>query len=51
MKKAQLEELFGNALSALVCAEGGSLETALDDMGVSDQNTRDQIAKWFGWDD
>lgn len=49
--KLKFEELFSDALGALVSECGGSIETALDEMYVRDIETRDAIRKWFGWDD
>lgn len=51
MKKAELESLAANALSALVAECGGSLETALDEAGIHDPKQRQEIKDWFGWDE
>ena len=49
MKKLNFEDLFGQALGALVDENGGSLEAALDEMDVSDEE-RVAIKNWFGWE-
>ena len=51
MKKAELENLAANALSALVAECGGSLEVALDEVGIRDPKQRQEIKDWFGWDE
>ena len=51
MKKAELESLAANALSALVAECGGSLEVALDEAGIHDPKQRQEIKDWFGWDE
>jgi len=51
MDKELLEELFAKALATLIEQNGGSMETALDDLGVQDERDRKPIKEWFGWDD
>lgn len=51
MKKAVLDELFAKALSALIDHNNGSMEDALDDMGVDTEEERDIIKDWYGWED
>lgn len=45
------EELFNKALQALIHCNGGSLEAAMDDMGIQDEKTREQIRDYLGWYD
>lgn len=51
MEKDLLEELLGQALNALIEHNGGSMEQALDDMGVQDERDRKPIKEWFGWEE
>ena len=51
MSKELLEELFAKALATLIEQNGGSMEQALDDLGVQDERDRKPIKEWFGWDD
>ena len=51
MKKEELEELASKALCALVGANGGSIESSLDDMRIDDEGERKAIKKWFGWEE
>lgn len=51
MSKELLEELLGQALATLIEQNGGSMEQALDDMGVQDERDRKPIKEWFGWDE
>lgn len=48
--KQDFEELFSKALATLIEQNGGSIETALDDMGIQDERDREPIKEWFGWD-
>jgi len=50
MDNELLEELLARALSALIERNGGSIEAALDDMGVQDERDREPIKLWFGWE-
>lgn len=50
MDKELLEELFAKALATLIEKDGGSMEQALDDMGVQDERDRQPIKDWFGWE-
>lgn len=50
MKKLNFENLFSQALGALVDENGGSLESALDELSVSDEE-RVAIKNWFGWEE
>ena len=46
------EELAASALSALVESNGGSLDTALWEIGIEfDSEEGKAIREWFGWDD
>ena len=46
------ESLFADCLSSLTEANGGSLSTALWEMGIDDESEQGKaIKKWFGWDD
>ena len=51
MTKEKLEELLASAINALLDENGGSLETAMDDMGIKDDATRKEIKEWFNWDE
>ena len=51
MKKEELNNLASKALCALVEANGGSIESALDDMRIGDEDERKAIKEWFGWED
>ena len=44
------ESLFADCLSGLVEECGGSIETALDQL-TYDEEERQAIKEWFGWDD
>ena len=50
MSKLDFENLFSQALGALVDENGGSLESALDELSVSDEE-RVAIKNWFGWEE
>ena len=50
MSKLDFENLFSQALGALVDENGGSLESALDELSVSDEE-RVTIKNWFGWEE
>lgn len=50
MNKLDFENLFSQALGALVDENGGSLESALDELSVSDEE-RVVIKNWFGWEE
>ena len=45
------EELFNLAIYALINHNGGSLEQAMDDMGIKNQKTRQKIAEYLEWYD
>ena len=51
MDKELLEELFAKALATLIEQNGGSMEQALDDIGVQDERDRKPIKEWFGWEE
>ena len=51
MDKELLEELLSHAIEALIESNGGSIEQALDDMGVQEERDRQEIKDWFGWDE
>lgn len=44
-----IEDLLVSAISALLEKNGGSLEQALDDMGVKNQDQRNYLAVLFNW--
>lgn len=50
-KKLDYEKLFYQAIAEMIDSNGGSLETALDDAGIYDNETREIIKEEFGWDD
>lgn len=50
MNKELLEELLGKALCVLIEHNDGSIEEALDDMGVDDYRDRDSVKEWYGWE-
>ena len=50
-KKLNYETLFYNALTFIIEYNGGSIEEALDYVGVKDEEERKQIRKEFNWDD
>ena len=45
------EELFNLTIYALIESNGGSLETALDTIGITDTQTRNQIIDYMNWYD
>lgn len=45
------EELFTKALSGLIDRCGGSMEEALDESRIFDEEIREQIKQDFGWKD
>ena len=44
------EDLAVQAINTLIEQNGGSLETALDDMKEFDEEKRKAIKEWFNWD-
>ena len=50
MTKLDYEDLAAKALCALIEANGGSIESALDDMYIKSESERELIKQWFGWD-
>ena len=44
-------KLFSTALANEIDAVGGSIETALDDLGIYNEATRQAIKEWFGWEE
>ena len=44
------EILFSNALTGLIERNGGSIEEALDYLGVDEDMDRAVIKDWYGWD-
>ncbi len=49
--KLEFEELFSTALANEIDAVGGCIETALDDLGIYNEATRQAIKEWFGWEE
>ena len=45
------ELLFGKALFALIDTNGGSIETALDDMEINSPSLRQAIKDYCEWDE
>lgn len=45
------EQLFGKALYTIIEYEGGSLESALDDMEIFNRKLRKKIADYLEWDE
>lgn len=48
--KVNYEILFSNALTGLIENNGGSIEEALDYLGVDEDIDRAVIKDWYGWD-
>lgn len=48
--KVNYEILFSNALTGLIENNGGSIEEALDYLGVDEDMDRAVIKDWYGWD-
>lgn len=48
--KVNFEILFSNALCGLIENNGGSIEEALDYLGVDEDMDRAVIKDWYGWD-
>lgn len=44
-------ELFSSAMNALIDHNGGSLEEAMDDMGIRDERLRTEIKNYFDWEE
>ena len=44
-------ELFIQTLSALIDNNGGSIESAMDEAGIEDDETRELVKEAFDWDD
>ena len=49
--KLNYEILFSNALTGLIENNGGSIEEALDYIGVNEDLERAVIKNWYGWDE
>ena len=49
--RLKYKELFEKAIYALIESNGGSLEQALDDMHVKDEDTRKAITDELDWND
>lgn len=49
--KVNFEELFFRAFAEVIGSNGGSIETALDNIRITDEKTRQKIKNWFGWDE
>ena len=45
------EKLFISSIYALIEFNGGSLEQAMDDMGLRNKETRKQITEYLEWDE
>ena len=41
--------LFANALTYMIENNGGSIEEALNYVGITEENEMNQIKEWFGW--
>ncbi len=49
--KLDYEKLFTKALANLIDQYGGSIETALDECGIVNEDIRNQIKEDFGWEE
>ena len=49
--KLNYEELFIKALANLIDTYGGSIESALDECGIWNEDARKQIKEDFGWEE
>ena len=50
VKDLDFEALFAQCFSALIEDCNGSIEAAMDELGVYDDE-RPLLREWFGWDD
>ena len=49
--KLNYEELFTKALANLIDTYGGSIESALDECGIVNEDVRNQIKEDFCWEE
>ena len=45
------ERIFVQALANLIDQYGGSIEAALDECGIADEDIRNKIKEDFGWEE
>ena len=51
MTKALTEQLLVLAIGSMLDNNGGSMEQALDDIGIKNNAIRSEIKEWFGWEE
>ena len=49
--KLDFEELFVSSICALIDINGGSIESAMDDMRIRNEQLRKEIKEYLDWED